>query len=511
MHCTVLAGAGARYLILPQFSGAELPYGGYGFRIGDPAALPTATVVAEAASQTMGHDTGEASAQFRLDLRLRAMDAAAALVGGRAATIREPVPHLVSSVLASQRRFSVLSTLDVTPRWTAVDAVLRYEGVRIALYVDTLVAGLFSDADVTAMGALYDGVLAPRVLAAFGEGSDIDANGRILLLLTPVVNALMPAADCATRGYVRGFFFGHDLASGDSTSNRGEVFYAYVPDPTGRWSCAHSKSDVLANLAPTFMHELQHMLSFGEHVLKRGGPAEEPWLNEGLSHVSEELGATYWEGVFPAPTGRSDPTQILPDSASPYLTPNLLYSYRFLAASPAYSLTSCAPGSFCSQSERGGGWLFLRWIVDQHGPAVLRRLVGTDRVGIANLEAATGESAAVLLGDFAVAVSADSLEGVSRSAVPLRFQFRTRNLRALYRRLFQTVGLPGGVARPFPVAPVLIERGAARTGSMRLGSFATYSLGSASDQATIALRFAVPDGGRFPPSLGAQVMVFRIQ
>ena len=45
VHCAVLAGAGATYLVMPQFTGPTLPYGGYGFRIGDPEVLPTAAFV----------------------------------------------------------------------------------------------------------------------------------------------------------------------------------------------------------------------------------------------------------------------------------------------------------------------------------------------------------------------------------------------------------------------------------------------------------------------------------
>ena len=38
------------------------------------------------------------------------------------------------------------------------------------------------------------------------------------------------------------------------------------------------------------IHEFQHMISFNQHVLVRGGNAEETWLNEGLSSFAEELG-----------------------------------------------------------------------------------------------------------------------------------------------------------------------------------------------------------------------------
>ena len=519
VHCAVLAGAGATYLVMPQFTGATLPYGGYGFRIGDPEVLPTAAFV-DAASLVAEGRIGAATspdAQALLDSRLRSRERAMrapAPVAPHSRAAGEPLARVASepqrAALDSLRRFSVLATLDVTPAWAPVDARLRFDGERVAIYVDTLAAGALTDAELLAMGALYDGALAPRVFSAFGAASDIDADGRVIFLLSPRVNAMVTAAECATRGFVRGFFYGHDLSSVAATSNRGEVFYAYVPDPSGQWSCAHTKAEVLANLPPTFVHELQHMVSFGAHTIQRGGASEETWLNEGLSHVAEELGSLYWEARFPPPSGRANAAQIFPDSSTPYINPNLLYSYRFLFSSGSYSLTACAPGSFCSLNERGGAWIFLRWLADQKGEGVLRQLVQTALTGRSNLEAVTGESHAALLGDFAIAISADSIEGVSRSRVAARYKFVSRNFRAIYRRLFEAYGIIGGVGRPFPIAPIGIAEGTARTGTMRPGTFLTYSVATGSGTPTVRLRFSVPDGSAFLPVSGAQVSIFRI-
>ncbi|MBP7548940.1 MAG: hypothetical protein KA761_01570 [Gemmatimonadaceae bacterium] len=522
VHCAVLAGAGANYLVIPELTDASLPYGGFGFRIGDPEALPTAALRAadalDAAALVEGGFIGRApvpDAQARLDAALRARERAmpverAPHAGASAAALRTATPD-GARALDTLRRFSVLNTLDATPTFDSVSARLRFEGTRIALYVDTLAGGSLSDVELQQMGALYDAALAPRIFSTFGDGSDVDANGRVIFLLTPTVNAMVTATGCATTGFVRGFFYGHDLASTATTSNRGEVFYAYVPDPSATWSCAHTKAEVLANLPPTFIHELQHMISYGAHVITRGGANEEPWLNEGLSHMAEELGSLYWEERFPAPSGRADPSQLFPDSAAPYINPNLLYSFRYLFSSGSYSLTTCAPGSFCSQSERGGIWLFLRWLADQRGETVFRSLVQTALTGRTNLEGVTGESTAALLGDFAIAVSADSIAGVPRSRVPARYRFASRNLRTIYKRLFDAYGVLGGVGRPFPIAAIALDPGVSRTGTMRPGTFLTYALRTGDQTATVRLRFSIPDGSAFPLSTGAQVMIFRLE
>lgn len=100
----------------------------------------------------------------------------------------------------------------------------------------------------------------------------------------------------------------------------------------------------------------------------------------------------------------------------------------------------------------------------------------TALTGRDNLESVTGESTAALLADFAIAVSADSLDGVARSRVPARYRFASRNFRAIYRKLFEAYGIAGGIGRPFPIVPIAIADGSARTGTMRPGTFLTYSI-----------------------------------
>ena len=47
-------------------------------------------------------------------------------------------------------------------------------------------------------------------------------------------------------------------------------------------------------------HEFQHLISFNQHVLLRpGGDSEVSWLNEGMSHVTEDLVGDHREGGTP--------------------------------------------------------------------------------------------------------------------------------------------------------------------------------------------------------------------
>ncbi|HYW52091.1 MAG TPA: hypothetical protein VE861_15860 [Gemmatimonadaceae bacterium] len=517
LQCIALAGEGREYLVVPQLTGATLPYGGYGYRVGDPATITARLTRVSGEPDAMpklasADQVADApDAQALLDARMRAREASTPVpVHTRHGGVALQTLRAGIGAADSLRSFSVLNTLDATPAYSTVQARLRFTGTRVLLYVDTLAQAQFTDGEVSAMGALYDQRLLPAVTAAFGDGSDLDANGRIIFLLTPTVNAIVPAAQCGASGFVRGFFYSHDLSSTATTSNRGEIFYGYVPDETGRWSCPHGRAEVLSNLAPTFVHELQHMLSFGEHAVLRGGQTEEVWLNEGLSHLAEEIGSLSYEKRFPAPSGRTVASQIFPDSAAPYITPNLTYSYRYLFSSGVYSVTSCAPGSFCSLAERGGTWLFLRWLADQQPESFLRQVVQTNRTGRANLEAVLQRSTASLLGEFAIAVSTDSIIGASRNGTPSALRFRSRNLRSVYKALFDAVGLPGGISRPFPFEPIPLEPGASVSGTMRPGTFMTYRFRIPAGTASSVLRMVAVDGVAFPASSGAQVSIVRM-
>jgi hypothetical protein len=162
-------------------------------------------------------------------------------------------------------------------------------------------------------------------------------------------------------------------------------------------------------------------------------------------------------------------------------------------------------------AERGGSWLLLRFIADQQGETVLKRLVESPLSGRANLEAITGRTTAAWLGDFALAVNADSVEGRPRDFAPASLRFSSRNLRRLYRVLFEAYGIGGGVGRPFPIEPLSLAPGAAVTGSMRPGSFSTYRLRTTADRPVALLRFVGADGAAFEPPAGAQLAVLRLR
>ena len=344
-------------------------------------------------------------------------------------------------------------------------------------------------------------MLYPLGINTFGGVSDIDESGKIIVLMTQRINALVNRSECQ-QGIVTGYFYGFDLSSTSTNSNRGEVFYALVPDPQGAHSCSVSVASVQRIVPATFIHELQHMISYNQHVLTRRGAQERVWLNEGLSLIAEEMGAKYYEDKYPAPLGRGDPEQLFPDSAQGFIVPNLTYAFDYLSAPEQHSVTTF--DEFGTLAERGAAWLFLRWLGDQKGEGIYRSLVQTNLTSIENVERQASEPFRQLFGDFAIAAYADNLPGVDSTLIPVRYQFTSRNLRRIYQRFHDL----GSVSRPYPIVPRPRACSAALDGSMMQGTMSYFV--TPANCANAGFRFVREDGRTFPSALEAQSGIFRL-
>lgn len=517
-ECLSLLGNGARYLVVPQYAtrddvtGALAAGPTINFTIGAPSFGTVAALLPPPLAAPL-------APQQRLDRALRMRERALApMAAAQGPNPVIDVPGLAALTPNSTRNFQVLDDLE-GDTYTTVTARLRFLGEDVALYVDEdAPSGGLTQEQLDGLGRLFDRKLYPAVVGAFGSETDIDGNDRTIVLMSPVVNQLTSAAECAQFGYVTGFFYGLDLLESQRNSNKGEIFYALVPDPQARLgSCGHSVAEVLRIVPATFVHEFQHMISWGQKVLVRGSALDEAlWLNEGLSHMAEEVASMIYEreceGVF-APPCRSNPNpneQVFPDSAQGFIDGNITNAYAYLESSTRTSVTLAFDDG--SLEERGAAFLFLRWLGDQKGEQIYRRLVETKLTGVENIEDKAGEPWARLFGDFAVAVyGADRLDGTTTTDVPQRYRFVSRDLRRIFRRFHDVDQIGGGgeFPRPFPiVAPVLPPNGSATNG-MVPGTMTWYTLTTAPgpDRARITFQ---PAAAAFPAALGAQVTIFRL-
>lgn len=518
--CARLAGDGVRYLVFPHFASAEDPSPARGYAL----SLEATTLAAEPggiASVTPSLARRPTTPREALERTLRASERQLARTGiadeadaltrdarvrraGRVAADPAPLagfPTPEPPALGSERSFKVLSRVDGTA-YASSTARLRYAGANVLVYEDRTAPAPLDSLALRRLGDLLDRTLHPLDVEIFGAESDVDGNGRVIVLLTPIVNALTTSAQCGSEGFVRGFFNGADLGTRSQSSNRAEILYALVPDPTGTRSCPHFASDVVRQLPSTFLHEFQHMISYNQHVLVRRGADETTWLNEGLSHIAEEMGGRLFEARYPPPRQRAYATQLLPDSAMPFYRGDIDNALLYLGKPAAHSVTAFA--ALGSLEERGASWLFVRWLMAQKGDGILARLVQSPRTGRRNVEEVAGEAFPALFADFVVALAADSIGGVPRARVPARYRFGDRALRRLL-----TQGLGRDSRWPLTVRSGPMVAGPTIGGSLVPGAFEVFDV-TVPRGRPAALRFATPAGGPFGGGAEAQLGVLRI-
>ncbi len=459
------AGAGgAEYLYAAvATAGQETPNGitvGYKIAGTVPATtLAAATENPDVPLPRLGRfGTRHSNAGFHAMLRARerTFSSSAGIVSFDVATASRRA--VVPPALGHERTFEVCTSADCSG-FTDVTATAVYVGEKAAIYLDnTVPTGGYAPQDIDGTGQLFDEYLYPLDTTSFGRESDLDNNGVVVALLTDAVNDLSP--NCNSDGSViLGYFYGNDLIPGNAHSNAGEIFYSLVPAPDDP-DCRIDLAFAQEYLGPTFIHEFQHMISFNQHVLVRGGSSEDTWLNEGLSHYAEEL------------AGRAVPDQFCDgDCLTRFAVGDIGNSYSYLTDPEQFFLIE--PGSSNgSLAERGANWLFVRWLVDQFGAdltgaAFTRQLVETSRVGHANVEAVAVQPFTTLIPEWQLANYTDNLPGFTAASERLRYD--SWDFRSTFGSLNSQS--PGSFPRPYPLVPDSTLTGVyQRTGTLRGGS-----------------------------------------
>lgn len=378
------AGPDARYLIVPQ-NAAAVPGPPFGFALTGLGGTTITTPPLVNAPAT--HAAGDR------ELDIRRLEQAFA-TGSPPIAAMAPALAVADPQVGDRRDFSALDDDNGFVRITAeVKAVSQH----VILYQDLEApAGGLTPADFNAFGVLFDDPIHDVVTGAFGHPSDIDGNGRIIVLFTPRVNDL---SEPSGNSFIAGYFFGCDLVSRSrcSGTNSAEIFYSMVPDPSGFHGFRHSRQTVLHTVPGILAHEFQHMIHWG-----RTGELDALWLSEGLAHMAEDL-------VGDELLARADTA-----AAIDFKIPNFNRAVRYLQEIDETSII--APNPPGGLPLRGGAWMLVKHVGAHHGGQNLFfRLTGSARSGIANVEAETGQAWNRLLSDFGVALWADGeplLDGV---------------------------------------------------------------------------------------------------
>jgi len=434
---------------------------------------------------SLGAGVSDAQEQFDLRLRRIAQTQLAPLVpAARAAMRRGARFNTIPSTLALNQIVS-LNANGTVPCSSPITIAARVATISSTTYVlaDTAnPAGGFSDADYASFATMFDTLINPLDIQNFGQPTDIDHNGKIVILFTKEVNKLTARG---SNGVVGGFFFDRDLfpattqngLEGCPTSNFGEMFYVLVPDPNAVFSDKRTASDVLSVTPGTLAHEYQHLINAGRrlYVNTTADYPEVVWLNEGLSHIAEEL--LFYKATTLAPrqnidlnAARNVATQFANFQGSNFGRYN-----EFLSKPP---LTSPYADND-DLNTRGATWNLLRYLADHHGSTdgqTWFQLTNGPDTGQVNLAHVFGTDYLTQIRDWATSVFSDDVPGLSDA----RFLEQSWNMRSIFPGLANGSGQALG---KFPLSVVPLSDAIPASLLVNAGGVAY-------------LRFTVPAGGQ---------------
>jgi hypothetical protein len=348
--------------------------------------------------------------------------------------------------------------------------------------------GGFTDAEYASFAAAFDTLVYDLDVNAFGQPSDIDKNGKILLLFTKEVNKLTPRGSV---GFVGGFVYERDLfpttstpdIDGCATSNVGEMAYLLVPDPNGVFSDKRTKDDVLNNTVGTLAHEFQHLINAGRrlYVNTTAQFFETTWLNEGLSHIAEELLYYKVSGNSPRSnigfsTIASSQKQI--DAFNTYIGDNI-GRYETFMAKPSQTAVY---GDNDELETRGATWHMLRYLADHRGTTgdgdTWSRLENAVVEGHKNLANVFGSDYMTQIRNWSTSVFSDDAPGVTDP----RYLEPSWNMRDIFPKLCANADCSVRLNK-YPLTVVPLSAAAPANASVVAGG-------------TAYIRFTVPSGGQ---------------
>jgi hypothetical protein len=229
----------------------------------------------------------------------------------------------------------IFNTIDFTkpesdPSWIRpVTGVLRRIGTHADIYVDKAIS---LPAALEDWGAFFDSVQ-PTLASVFGRELDVDGNGKIVVLITPIP---------APSGIIFGYFFSANELPKSSVSYSNECDMIVINPVAGYEQ----------KLKGTLAHEYQHLVHYSERITN-GEAAGESWITEAFSTLAEDLvGYGYLSTA-----GEAD--------ATPVNNVRVVSVQDWLRRYYQWSLTAWDGENY----SYGAAYLFGRYLYDQYGAA----------------------------------------------------------------------------------------------------------------------------------------------
>ena len=244
----------------------------------------------------------------------------------------ETPPSGTAPAVGTERSFDVPTGAGTSERITArVVAV----GERSVVWADSTTThpATLDPAFVTGFVGTFDQTIVPRERTEFGTESDIDHDGRIALLFTPLTNRTAVA-----------FFQQCDLqrVAGCRVSNAAEVLYLTPPN------VIRPPYNTVAAMNEILAHELGHLIHFGRKVLRNRLPGwdDNAYMIEGFGALAQDVIGFQAGNLYVTQAGLD---QIDSLSLADIVVDRGVYD-------------STRDGAL-----RGGAYLFVRWLYDRGG------------------------------------------------------------------------------------------------------------------------------------------------
>ena len=300
--------------------------------------------------------------------------------------------------------------------FTTITASVRVVGAGSILLEDTNnPANGFTASDFQMLSAQYDDLIGARVDEFAGAPTDLDANGRIVVLVMREVNQTED---------LLGFVSSTDLFSIEScpSSNQGESFYGIAPDPTGLTPSQTTRDEALARYPSLIAHEVAHIIHISRQIyLATGDDFPRVWELEGFATLMQELVGHGYSGLGSGQNlGFSDWFENL-DWYGDFVSDLVSYfgfdlvDSKVFGAPQECSWLDRPPNGPCENDFRmvyGIPASLFRWIADQYfTPAtesqMTRGIADAEVHGLALLSLLAGDQLDVIMAGWAGALIAD--------------------------------------------------------------------------------------------------------
>jgi hypothetical protein len=341
-------------------------------------------------------------------------------------------------------------------------------------------SGGYTDTEYNEFAQMFDSIINPLDVANFGAPTDLDNNGRVLLVFTKVINSKTPSG---STSFVGGLTHSRDLLPKAScpASNEAEMFYLLVPDPTSPYTASNgnnffTKAFVSSVTDASVAHEFQHLINFARRRYLNPGaplPNEEIWLNEGLSHTAEDLLFYRRSGRAPRTnfTGGDINNQGIFDHWRYYVIGNFLNFDEYLLTPNTSSPIQASDGT----GTRGATWAFLRYIADHKFTSdgtFWNELVNMGDVGVVNLKNRLGNMTdaafQAMFRDFVISLYTDDFV----AGIPSKYTQPSWDMRSMYPRLTQIYQISPPLL--FPLSGIGLKDVETKSATLISGGFQVY-------------------------------------